>query len=140
MEKQKSEQVTPVTPKFLVTHEQKKARPKIPKSYYDLADPALIEMITSAIRIQVPTFGIHRPQLWKNRDGWGVIYKILAEVPSASLKKSFKSNKYDIMQIKWKSKRTPMKGGDQLIPFRGYEGVAKSIDATCAMKLKEKLN
>ena len=140
-----------IEPKFLITQVpqvatpefkktvKKAPKPKVPKAYYDITDGSLVELITAAIRFQLPTFGIHRPQVWKNRDGWGIIYKVLAEVGGAKLKNSHKTNKYDILQLKWKCKKLPLKAGELLIPFKGYEGAVKNIETQATAALHSKL-
>jgi hypothetical protein len=148
---QNSEKKDIPQPKFMITEvppniqatakiiQKKRNRIKIPKQYSDISQPDLIEMLSNSIRFALPNFGIHRPLIWKNRDGWGVTYKILAEVPTTKLKKLIKSSKYDIIQIKWKNHKLS-RTGEQLVPLKGYEGAAKPIEPTNTLKFKSLLS
>lgn len=127
--------ITPEIGKSALTvkGEPKKPRSKPEVVVKDIMSAPLCEYIESCIRFKVPSEGIHKPMLWKNRENWGLIYKVLPKVSMKKLAKS-KSLKYIIMQLRWKFRR------GNLVPETGYEELCKTIDMGETCQLRELLN
>lgn len=112
-----------------------KKLPKKPRSkpmviVKDIMSRPLCDYLESCIRFKVPEGGIHKPMLWRNRENWGVIYKVLPKVTAKKMLKT-KSLKYLALQIRWKYRR------GNLMPEAGFEDLAKSLDMNETTQLKE---
>lgn len=111
------------------------ALPKKPRSrpeviIKDIMARPLCDYLESCIRFKVPEGGIHKPMLWKNRENWGVIYKVLPKVTAKKMLKS-KSLKYLALQIRWRYRR------GNLVPEPGFEDLARTVDMNETGQLKE---
>jgi hypothetical protein len=99
---------------------EKKAKPRVPKARYPITDLELLDALEKSIKFPLPTGGIHKPELWKTKDSWGILYKVLCPMPPAKLKQ--KTNSYDVIILKWAGRK------DVLIPQKGFDPFVKTID------------
>lgn len=109
---------------------EKKPRSKPAVVVKDIISRELCDYLESCIRFKIPEGGIHKPMLWRNRENWGVIYKVLPKVTAKKMSKT-KSLKYLALQIRWKYRR------GNLVPEMGFEDLAKSLDISETSQLKE---
>jgi hypothetical protein len=96
--------------------------PKIKKRYFDIDNIELAQSLACYMRFVPPSGGIHKPMVWIAKHGWGVVYKVIAKVSPSNLKKLNNSSKFDVVEVKWKARRS------ELVPETGYEDAAKSVD------------
>ena len=114
----------------LVPEKVKKARSKPDVLIKDIVSRELCDYIESCARFKLPESGIHKPMLWRNRENWGVIYKILPKVTAKKLAKS-KSLKYVAIQLRWKFRR------GNLVPESGFEDLEKTMDMSETTQLRD---
>jgi hypothetical protein len=113
-----------------VPAKERKPRSKPEIKYRDIMGAEMSEYIESCIRFKIPSTGIHKPLVWKTRENWGAIYKVLAKVPLTKLAKN-KSTKYLVCQVRWRFKR------GNLVPENGYEDFAKTMDMSETNRLRD---
>lgn len=109
---------------------EKKPRSKPAVIVKDIMARELCDYLESCVRFKIPEGGVHKPMIWRNRENWGVIYKVLPKVTPKKMMKT-KSLKYLAVQIRWKYRR------GNLVPEAGYEDLAKSLDMNETSQLKE---
>lgn len=110
---------------------KKEKGPVTKKQFTNIIAQDLIDYIVRSIKFQLPDGGIHKPMGWKSKTSWGVMYKVLANVPPTALAKN--SYKHDIISLRWKySKGTLMPDKGQL-EFSNPIGMAHTAQLCLAM-------
>lgn len=110
---------------------EKKQKTRLPKQKYPITEAILLSFIENAVKFQLPTEGIHKPEMWKTKDAWGVTYKVLCNVGTLKLKQ--KTSTYDVVTLKWAGRK------DVLIPQKGYDPFVKTIDVGETALFRKKL-
>jgi len=91
------------------------------KEFYSqsIIDTDLLEIIEKAILFSIPRGGVHKPTIWRTKNGWGISYKIFA---TRNINKIGDKNKEKMtVNLKWKANKS------NLHPSNGYEEFITTI-------------